>query len=282
MNAKLYTMLSVTLLILVSCTNQDIPKPLAQVYDKYLYPLEVDKRMFNNTTKEDSALIMKTYIEKWIQNQLLLKLAEKNLSESEKNVSKELENYRASLLIFKFEQAYINQKMDTLFTNMDLQQYYEHNKQYFTLEEPIVKALYIKLRKEAPQIKKIKTLYTSEKEEDIKELDNLSYQAAVKYDYFNDSWIALNLILQQLPSGNNDIMSKIQPKTGIELEDDEHIYLVYFKDIMKRNEIAPYEYATERIKDIMLNTRRNNLIRDLERSIVAHERDNGHIQIFDN
>lgn len=255
---------------------------MARVYDKYLYLSEVDLSMFANVNKADSALIMSAYIDKWVQTQLLLKLAESNLNDADKNVTRELENYRASLLIFKFEQEYINQKMDTLFTEEDLQSYYEQNKMYFILDEPIVKALYIKLKKEAPQVKKIKTLYNSSNEEDIKTLDNLAYQAAVKYDYFSDRWVSLAIIAQQLPDGNEKVISSVATNSSIELEDEEHVYLVYFKDVMKRGEVVPFEYATERIREIMFNARRNNLIRDLERGLVAREKDNGTVQVFAN
>lgn len=280
MPKKLIFYLIATQLLLTTCTAPDMPKPLARVYDKYLYLSDVDKKMFNNATAEDSLLIIKTYVDKWVQNQLLLKLAESKLSESEKNVAQELEDYRASLLIFKYEQAFVQQKIDTVFTDDDLRKHYDENKQYFILDEPIVKALYLKMRRGTPQIEKIKKLYKSEKDEDIKDLDNLAYQAAVKYDYFNDNWIPLNIIMRQLPNGNQIATHKILPNTSLELEDEENVYLVYFREVIKRGETAPYEYATDRIKNIMFNTRRNNIIRELEQNLVADESDKGHVQFY--
>lgn len=283
MSRKIVALVVVVILITGACTNVDSPKPLARVYDKYLFPSDIDASIFNDVDKGDSAIIMRSYVDKWVQSQLLLKLAEDNLNDKQKNVSRELENYRASLLIFKFEQAYVSQKMDTLFTHDDLLKYYETNRNYFILKEPIVKALYIKLRKEAPQIKKIRMLYKSSNEEDIKSLDNLAYQAAVKYDYFGDRWVALDLIVQQLPSGGGDnIESKIAPNTPLELEDDEHVYLVFFKDIMKRGEVMPFEYSTQQIREIIFNTRRNGMIRDLERNLMSRGLNNGDAQVFVN
>ena len=55
-----------------------------------------------------------------------------------------------------------------------------------------MKALYVKLRKEAQQVKRIRELYRSNLEEDLQTLDNLAYQAATKYDFFGDRWVNLD------------------------------------------------------------------------------------------
>ncbi len=161
--------------ILLSCVDtKNKPRPIARFYDKYLYSNDISNLFLNGVSKEDSVLITKAYIDKWIQTQLLLRLAEQNLTDLQKNVARQLEDYRTSLLIFKYEQEYINQKMDTVVHYNELETYYENNKDNFILDETIVKALYIKLRKEAPQIQRIRELYQSTKDEDIKQLDNFT------------------------------------------------------------------------------------------------------------
>ena len=50
------------------------------------------------------------FIEKWVRNQLLLNKAEINLTDEEKNVELQIENYRSSLLIYAYQQSYLRQK----------------------------------------------------------------------------------------------------------------------------------------------------------------------------
>ena len=119
----------------------------------------------------------------------MLYRAQKNLTDEQKNVNQQIEDYRSSLLIFKYEQEYIKQKLDTVIPQSELELFYKENIGNFVLNESIVKALFIKINLDDPYYDRIKALYRSNTEDDIKVLDNIAYQAAVKYDYFNDRWI---------------------------------------------------------------------------------------------
>lgn len=276
-----YVALAVLVIALSSCLNsKNKPKPLARVYDKYLYSTDVESLFLKGVSKEDSALITKAYIEKWIQTQLLLRMAEQNLSDSQKNVARQLDDYRTSLLIFKYEQEYVNQKMDTAINFTELENYYELHKDNFVLDETIVKALYVKLRKEAPQIDKIKELYRSSNDEDIKQLDNLAYQASTKYDYFGDKWISLPFILRELPYPIQNTDETLSRQKYIEMEDGDYVYLVSFRNVLFKGSIAPFEYVTESIKQIVLNSRKQKLIVDLQRNLYNREQDKNNFQIF--
>lgn len=280
--AQIVALAASALLLCTSCNKPLPPTPLARVYDKYLYPTDLDKNLFANISAKDSIMLVKAYIDKWVQTQLLLRLAEANLTDEEKDVSHELDNYRTSLLIFKYEQAYMAQKLDTTFSEDDAMRYYEEHKEAFVLDHNIVKALYIKLRKEAPQVKHIRTLYRSNRDEDLQTIDNLAYQAATKYDFFGDRWVNLDLILQQLPQPENSstYITKARRDGYIDVEDDNFIYLVHFKEVLTKGEVSPYEYTADQIKVIMLNTRRSNVIKSLERDAVMRGHDKGAVEIF--
>jgi len=254
--------------------------PLARVYNSYLYPSDIANLIVGNVSKEDSALIVDAYIDKWIQTQLMLKIAENNLSDSQKNVTRQLEDYRTSLLIFKYEQAYLNQKLDTVIKMADLKAYYDDNKDNFVLNETIVKALYIKLRREAPQIKKIRELYLSNSDEDIKQLDNIAYQAATKYDYFNDKWIPLSFILRELPFPIANPQREVFEKRYVEMEDGDFVYLVRFMDAIPSGSTAPFDYITDDLKQIVLNARKQKLISELEQRIYSKGQDDENFQVY--
>ncbi|HOA08894.1 MAG: peptidyl-prolyl cis-trans isomerase [Bacteroidales bacterium] len=267
--------------VLASCFNSGKkPMPLARVYNSYLYPSDIANLIVGNVSKEDSALIVDAYIDKWIQTQLMLKIAENNLSDSQKNVTRQLEDYRTSLLIFKYEQAYLNQKLDTVIKMADLKAYYDDNKDNFVLNETIVKALYIKLRREAPQIKKIRELYLSNSDEDIKQLDNIAYQAATKYDYFNDKWIPLSFILRELPFPIANPQREVFEKRYVEMEDGDFVYLVRFMDAIPSGSTAPFDYITDDLKQIVLNARKQKLISELEQRIYSKGQDDENFQVY--
>ena len=188
----------VLILLVTGCIqqNKDNGEPIARVYDKYLYANEIEDIFPENISQNDSIQLLMAYADRWVRKQLLVNRAEKNLSDTQKNVTKQIEDYRSSLLIFKYEQEFIRQRLDTIVSDEEVELFYSENSSNFILNESIVKALFIKIRMDDPYYEKIKSLYKSNKEDDIKTLDNLAYQVAVKYDYFNDKWVPFSRILK--------------------------------------------------------------------------------------
>ena len=52
---------------------------------------------------------------------LFMDMAETELSKGEKDVSREIESYRRSLLKYRYEQKYVNQRLDTAVTEADIE-----------------------------------------------------------------------------------------------------------------------------------------------------------------
>ncbi|HPF94091.1 MAG TPA: hypothetical protein PLV65_09135, partial [Tenuifilaceae bacterium] len=162
------------ILLVTGCIqqNKDNGEPIARVYDKYLYANEIEDIFPENISQNDSIQLLMAYADRWVRKQLLVNRAEKNLSDAQKNVTKQIEDYRSSLLIFKYEQEFIRQRLDTIVSDEEVELFYSENSSNFILNESIVKALFIKIRMDDPYYEKIKSLYKSNKEEDIKTLDN--------------------------------------------------------------------------------------------------------------
>ena len=74
---------------------------------------------------DDSIAIVRDFVEKWVRNQLILSKAELNLTDEEKDVEQQIDNYRTSLLIYAYEQSYLRQNLDTVVTDKEVEKYYE-------------------------------------------------------------------------------------------------------------------------------------------------------------
>lgn len=256
--------------------------PIARVYDKYLYISEVEDIFPENIDPTDSIQLLIAYADRWVKKQLLLNRAEKNLSEGQQNVSKQIEDYRSSLLIFKYEQEFIRQRLDTIVSDGEIEHFYNENTSNFILNESIVKALFIKIRLDDPYYEKIKSLYKSNKEEDIKTLDNLAYQVAIKYDFFNDKWIPFSRILRELPEPLNNPERYLLYNKSIEMNDGTHAYLISFRETMHQGQQAPIGFEKKNIQSIIINKRKQRLIMDLESKIYTDARNHNHFNILVN
>ena len=77
---------------------------IAEVGGEKLYRSELDAVIPKGISPEDSTYLAKQYINTWATELVYLGIAEEQLSKSEKDVSKELEDYRRSLLKYRYEQ----------------------------------------------------------------------------------------------------------------------------------------------------------------------------------
>ena len=131
-------------LITYSCINhQDDKTPIAKVYDKVLFLDDVKEIMPGQLSKEDSVLFVNSYINKWAKEQLLLQKAKINLQEENENINALVNQYRQDLLINKYKEAVVEQELDTLVTEVNIENFYTTNKDIFRLNEELVKFRYI-------------------------------------------------------------------------------------------------------------------------------------------
>lgn len=266
----------------VSLQDQSSEQPVAKVYDNYLYPSDLEHIFSSGVNKQDSLLIAKNYVDNWIKEQLLLFKAEMNLTEEQKNVERQLENYRTSLLIYKYEEEYVKQKLDTVVSVQDIEKYYEENKQNFILDNTILKVLYIKIPRNLPyqEIYNLRRWYRSENEEDRVLLDNLCVQYAEKYDDFDDKWVYFREIQSQIPRkiNNPDVFFKYNKY--VESMDSLYRYYVKINNFVPKSEAAPLEFVESRIQSILLNKRKITLIKQLENKIYNEAMNRDNIKVY--
>ena len=110
-----------------------------------LYAAELEDFIPGGISAEDSTRLAAQYIDKWATDMLFMDMAETELSKGEKDVSREIESYRRSLLKYRYEQKYVNQRLDTAVTEADIEKYYQDHPDHFKLVRPIVKARYARI-----------------------------------------------------------------------------------------------------------------------------------------
>ncbi len=255
-------------------------KPLARVGEEYLYPSDVEEIFSGKITQNDSLLLLNNFIDKWIRKQLILQKAELNLTEEQKDVTNQLDEYRSSLLIFKYEQSLILQKLDTAVSQTEIEEYYNANPSNFILDKNLVKALFIKLPRNVPNIDQFRRIYGSDLNEDIQQLESYCYQYATKYDFFYDMWINFTGIQSELPQTVWSPERSLKWYKRIEQRDSTYYYFVYIRDRRLEGETAPIDYVSDNIKSIILNKRKVHFITDMENDIFNDAMSKGEFTIY--
>lgn len=268
--------------LLFSCTFHKLKNdiPVAKVFDSELRYSEVAAFIPSGTSPEDSILMSQNYIRNWITKKLLLHKAIENLSEQEKNIHKQVEDYRTSLLIHKYKQKLIAQKLQAEIREQDIENYYKTNKQNFILTTPVVKAVFFIIPKSASNIKEVKKWYKSEDAKDLEKLEEYCITNAKKYDDFGQKWIESKYLTNLFPPDSGELEKEILYSKYIEKEDDENFYFLKIQEICKEQEFAPLGYVRDEIILILKNKKKLEFENELDRQINEEALRKNYVKIY--
>ncbi len=281
--SKLFFIILITN-ILAGCnnTNNSVKRiAVAGVGKEILYYDEIPEIIQIGINVDDSIALVQNYINKWAKRELLIQKAENNLStEFKDEIDRQLEETRSNLLIYQYQRQMMLEKLDTVITESELENYYVSNEKSFVLGTNIVKALFIKLPVETPELYKIRNLARSNNHKDLLQLESYCYQFAEKYDDFNEEWVTMNRLSVELQEDIDNEENFLKRNSFFETSDSISVYLVSIRDYRLRASIAPYEYVKNDIKRIIWNSRRFDFIQALENGLYNDALKENNFKIF--
>ena len=245
--------------------------PVAKVHGVYLY--EEDIKDFNipkGLTEKDSVALLTEYIDNWATKQLLLDKAKENMSEAQQNeFTKMVDAYEMDLFISAYKNVYVQKKLNTVITDKEVNDYYAKNKQSFLSKETLVKARYIKLPLTYKDVNATKKIFTRFNDEDLEELNKMRL-GFVNSDFNEaDTWQTYEELIEELPKlASLNKAKTLNTKKVVQFSDNKGKYLLKFYKVLKEGNIAPVEYASVTIKQILLNKRKLELQQKLEKEIT--------------
>ena len=262
--------LIVTLVLLSSCSyflKKKSERVLARVYNEYLYESDLNGVVPKGSSSHDSASLASNFIDGWIRQKLIIHQAENNLSGQQMDFSLQLENYKNSLIIFEYENELVKQKLDTIISDDEIETYYTANQQNFLLKDNIVRIQYVKIPCSSPYIKQIKKLLVSNTSEDKTKLSEIAEQYASDYFLDDENWQLFNEVMNQIPIKTYNQEDFLQNHRDVEVQDSAYCYIARFKDFKIKESISPLSFEKLRIKNIILNKRKIDLINKMHQDV---------------
>ena len=254
--------------------------PLAKVGEEYLYLEDLIEVIPEGLNQNDSTSFVRQYMTSWIRQTLLVKQAEANLTHELEEVEKKIKDYRNSLVTYAYEKELIQQKLDTNVSEKLIEQYYNENKKNFELKDNIIKVLYVKLRKDAPNIDKVKKWYTSEDPKLRQELEDYCHQYASNYYFDDNTWLLFDDLLKEIPIQTYNKELFLKNNRYMEVSDSSYRYFVNIKGFQIKNSISPLAFERENIKNIVINKRKLELINKMREDIYQDALKKKKIEIF--
>jgi len=262
MNIKQLFVFSAVVLLLSSCFNNNEGRIIASVNEKDLMLEEVLEEM--PIQIEDSSFFVERYMNDWIRKQLMIYHAEINLSSAIQNYEKQIKEYRASLLIYAYQQELINQNFDTSISLKQVTDYYNQYRDEFKLSKNIFKGRFIVVDRSAPKLINLNKWYKSDTESSLEDLNDYCQQFAKEYYLEDDRWQYFSIFNQKLPEYIIEESYFLENTKGVVFEDDNLRYYVFIKDYLINGSISPLEMEQEKIKNVLLNKNKIEYLKQLE------------------
>lgn len=241
---------------------------VAKVGEEKLFLSELQEYIPEYASPEDSVSLARQYINSWAAEQIYMQAASSTLTKEEMDVTPELEDYRRSLIKYRYEQRYVNDRLDTLITDAQIEEYYNAHKDDFTLSRPILKVRFVDVMEDSPSKDLILKMMSSKQYSDVERADTLAHSAALRYFDKSDTWMDAAILAKEFGMDYTAMLAGLKNDfIKIEPEGRGDLMAAYVVDMIKSG-TAPLEYCRETIRDIILSARKHELVESLERDLL--------------
>jgi hypothetical protein len=278
-----YIFYSCLILLLFGCGEEVVSsteKPLATVFEKSLYPSDIEGLVGKNVSVKDSALLVNSYIENWAREQLITAIAEQNIP-ADLDVDQLVDDYRKSLIRHTYERKLVEQRLDSAITETEIEAYYEGAKDQYQLEETVVRGYFIKLLEEAPQQDSLAVWWKMKSDYDKEKLVEYCRSYADKFLIQDSTWVSADYLAAEFPVASlseGNLVNGYQVNT----KNDGYLYFVKLNKVVKKGKTAPLSYVREKIVRIILRKRKFELLENMTEVFYKRELQKKNVMIFDN
>ena len=268
-----FVLLAAALFLLASCNwVSDLihdGEVVARIGKHKLYRSELTGFIPHDASPEDSAKLAAQYINTWAKEILFVALAGEQLSRTDSDVTTEIEDYRRSLLKYRYEQQYLHERLDTVVAASEIESYYQDHQDLFALQVPIVRARFLDVLKESADLESLKKMISADKEEDLALVDSLAFGSALRYADRSGEWLDMPAYAKYFGLDYGMVLANLRPDGFIVLDEGEaDVKIGYVCEMRKPGTVAPLEYCTDRIREIILSNRKHALLAGLEQDLL--------------
>ena len=261
--------LIITLLLICSCDLPTIEESnaVARVGEDFLFISDLEDKIGPNGS--DSIQITTRTINEWAEELLYQKKAEINLSSRVKKRLEELvSTYRNDLYVKTYKDKAIQSQLDSIVEKEEIESYFEQNKLNFKTNKDLMRGRYVRVRNENYNLQSIRKSIRRFNEDDKVFLDSLALQFTT-YSLNDSIWVQASQFFNRLPSiSEKRYKNFLKNDTFFELQDSLEVYLVVVEEVVLRNDLAPLDYVEPTLRQILINKRKLELMRKLDREII--------------
>ena len=270
--------------LLCSCKGTqpvDDADVLVKVKDRTLRRSEIKQQIPRGLSSADSMLLAESLERKWVKDALVYDVALRNLEGEDKaEVDKLVEEYRHSLIRYRYQEQLIKERLSSEFQESDMLSYYEENQKKFVLDKALVKGLFLKIPVDAPGLVDVKGWYRSTSEASLEKIEKYSVQNASIYDYFYDKWVDFDQVMDNIPVHVSNANDFLRANKFVEVSDSTYCYLLNIKEYLPAGSVSPYDYASAQIVEMLTNRRKVEFLKKFEEELYNDAVRSGDVKFY--
>lgn len=276
------------LIILLSSCDYLRPKKapeekiVAKVGEEVLGFSTLQKLLPENISPKDSTSFAEKFIKNWIKKQLLVNKAKESTEINEAAIQQKVLDYQYALTVHDYEKQYIDKNLNREVSEKEVEKYYQEKSENFILRQNLVKCLFFKIPKKAPNKYRFKSL-VKKYPKDSSKLLSYANEFAQKAFVEETNWVKFDEVILETPlKDTNDKTRLLKTNSFIESKDDNFAYFVKILDKKLIGDVAPLSFIGESVKTIILNKRKIVLKKELEKRIYEEAKASNAFEIYKN
>lgn len=254
---------------------------VARVNNQYLMASDLAEIVPPATSADDSARMVKRYVNSWIRKQLMIGEAASKIEFDQQELERKILDYRYALMVYEYEKYYVNTALDREITEEEIRTFYEANKDNFELKQVILRGMFVKVPKEAPRLNKLREFLEMKDSNDKEKLKSYCYRFASDFMLDETAWVNFDELVTNTPLMS--IPNKVQwleANKYVETSDEHYLYFLKVVDYKISNELSPLEFVRDQIETIIINKRKTELAARLEEEIYEKAEKSDAFEIY--
>lgn len=269
-------------LLSVSCgksaaVKEKESKILLQIGDSILYERDVLAQIPAGISSADSTLLYDAVVEDWLEKRLLIDIAELNLPTVER-IERMVDEYRMQLLVNEYRRVMAESGVSAV-SEDSIEKYYELHKDELTLQQPLLKGIYVKIDALSPRLDEVRGWVKNDDANDIAELERYGLRGAVQYDDFRNTWVSWQSLSEIIPYRFRDDSERPGAGDMFDKRIGGFVYLLNVTEVLEKGEPMPFEFARKEISRILADRMRASYDDNLLLSLYKNALETKRIQI---
>lgn len=255
---------------IISCSDkQTAPEDwIVRVGEKVLTRTDLANIIPSGLSAEDSAKVADTHINRWVKDNVVLMKAEYNLPANLMDFDKQLADYRNSLVVYTYERELVKQKLDTVVTDTEIQNYYDENPRNFELRDYIIRANFVKLAKDAPKLIQFEKWMQLDSDEHYYDIENYCTQFALSTFLDSERWLYFDELLKEVPVKVADKEKFLKENKYLKLSEGDYLYIIKIIEYQLKDSTSPLELVKSDIRSIIVNKRKKEFIGKMRQDLM--------------